>query len=205
MGLGNVENVDPNVPLAKAVETAFERVRAADASQCALLFDNRWVPTTDLVDIVASQLEESPDVQTLTLVHPSAAMTFIASAIGSRSRDVEVRAWRSVYDEPDDEVTDATASKTMFAMHDGEALPAFVRRAVGEARSRIVRRFALVFHAKSVPSMALADLLAEELFQTGVKEVGLVHPTAPLDTVVAALRLRLPGVRVSFASKPKRR
>jgi hypothetical protein len=205
MSLGTVEHVSPDVPLAQAVEAAFERVRSSDATRCALQFDPNWHPTMDLVEVLARSIADSADIEVVTLVHPSAAMTFIASAIAARVNGVEVRAQRSIYDEPEDMKSDATASKTMFVMTPTESIEGFVRRSVAEAQKRVVRRFALLFDGTSVPSMDLAGLLAEELLQSGVQEIGLVHPTAPLEAVVATLRLRLPNVRVAYASQTKPR
>ncbi len=205
MGLGAVEQVSLDAPLASAIETAFDRIRSADANRCALVFDASWQPTMDLVDLVTKSIAESEELRVVTLVHPSAAMAFIASAIASGVRSVEVCAQRSVYDEPEDEDTDATASKTLFVMAPTESIEGFVRRSVTEARLRVVRRFALLFDAKSVPTMNLAGVLAEELLQSGVEEIGLIHPGAPLEAVVASVRLRLPGVRVAYATQPKPR
>jgi hypothetical protein len=188
-------------PLATAVGTAFERIRSADVRRCALLFEVGWEPTMDLVEIVVSELERSDEIASLVLVHPSSAMAFIATAITLRMPSVVVAAQRSIYDDPDDdENLDATESKTMFMMTQDEPMPAFVRRAVAEVRLRVVHRFALILDERTTPGIELADLLVEELLGTAVKEIGLIHKHAPLDTVAAALRLRLPGIRVSLAT-----
>jgi hypothetical protein len=200
MGFGAVENISAGEPLDAALSRAFARLRAAGTSGCAVVFDAEWRPTMDIVELVSQELAEAEDIQTLALVHPSAAMTFIASAIGVRVPNVQISAQRSLHDEIEDENTDATASKTVFVMERGEHAEAFVRRAIGEARTRVARRFALVFDAGCTPSIDLADVLAEELMRSSVKEIGLVHPRAPLETIVASLRLRLPHVRVAFAS-----
>jgi hypothetical protein len=112
---------------------------------------------------------------------------------------VQITVQRSLHDEIEDEQTDATASKTMFVMERGELPEAFVRRAVAEARARVARRFALLFDANCSPSIELAEVLAEELTGSTVKEIGLIHPRAPLETLVALLRLRLPTIRVASA------
>ena len=203
MSLGTVEPVNPNLPLANAVEIAFDRIRSSDATRCALQFDPSWHPTMDIVDIVVAAIGGSADIETVILVHPSAAMTFIASAIAARVNPVEVRAQRSVYDVVEDMKADATASKTMFMMTSTESIEGFVRRSVAEAQKRVVRRFALIFDAQSAPSMNLAALLAEELMHSGVQEIGLVHPTASLEPLVATLRLRLPNIRVAAAGGRK--
>jgi len=202
-GLGAVERVRSDHPLDTAIAEAFERVRDVDASACALVFDVAWQPTMDVVELVVRELETSPEVRTLTLIHPSAAMAFIATAVAAAA-SAEIRSQRSVHDEPELPHTDATASKTVFLMRADEALDAFVRRAVGEVRKRVSRRFALVFDAKSMPTLDLAGTLAEELLQCRVEEVGLIHPTQPLDAVVAALRLQLPGVRVAHGAEPRK-
>ena len=199
MGFGCVENLAANESLAVGISRAFDRVRAAGTSSVAIVFDVDWRPTMDLVDLVSQELAESEDVQALALVHPSAAMTFIASAIAVRVPTVQVTAQRSLHDEIEDEQTDATASKTIFVMERGEAPEAFVRRAVAEARTRVARRFALLFDANCSPSIELAEVLAEELTGSNVKEIGLIHPRAPLETLVAMLRLRLPSIRVASA------
>lgn len=166
-----------------------------------MVFDPDWRPTMDVVDFIANELEECEDVANLTLVHPSSAMTFIASAVALRAPAVQVSAQRSVYDEAEDTAADATASKTMFVMGPGERVEHFLRRGVREAQSRAVRRFALIFDASCVPTMLIADVLAEELVRSGsVREIGLIHPKASLETVVAALRLQLPSVRVASAT-----
>lgn len=202
MGLGIVATVDTGQSLGEAVRRAFARLRDASAKSGALVFEARWQPTMDLVDIVEDCLVDADELERLTLVHPSAAMSFIASTIGSRIRTVQISARRSIYDEPEVEDTDATASKTMFTMVPGEPIEAFVLRSVETARARVLRRFALIFDKGSEPDMTLAAILAEELLHSGVKEIGLIHPTLPLDALVAALRLRLPGVSVAHASKP---
>lgn len=201
MDLGTVEHVATTVPLADALSAAFSRLRSAGTSAVAVVFDPHWQPTMDVVDLISTQLEDCEDVTSLTLVHPSSAMTFIASALGLRAPTVTVSARRSVYDELEDAGADATASKTMFVQAPAERVEHFVRRAVREAHTRAVRRFALIFDAACVPNMQIADLLAEELVRSGgVRELGLIHPKASLETVVAALRLRLPAVRVAYAS-----
>jgi hypothetical protein len=199
MGFGCVEKVAANESLAIGMSRAFDRVRAAGSSSVAIVFDVDWRPTMDLVDLVSQELAESEDVQALALVHPSAAMTFIASAIAVRVPTVQITVQRSLHDEIEDEQTDATASKTMFVMERGELPEAFVRRAVAEARARVARRFALLFDANCSPSIELAEVLAEELTGSTVKEIGLIHPRAPLETLVALLRLRLPTIRVASA------
>lgn len=202
MTLGSVEHVSVNEPLPKALAVAFERLRSADASKCALVFDTSWPPTMDVVDLIAAELRASDEISSLTLVHPSSAMTFIASALGVRAPAVQVTAMRSVFDEAEDSNADATASKTLFMMEPAESVHHFVRRAVREAQKRAVRRFALFFHASVEPTMQIADVLAEELLRSGaVREIGLIHPTASLETLVAALRLRVPAIRVAYASE----
>ena len=201
MGLGTTEKIAIGEALASALSTAFSRIRSAGTSECAIVFDPQWRPTMDIVELVAAELNDCADVQSLTLVHPSSAMTFIASAIGLRAAAVQVATKRSVYDEVEDENVDATASKTMFVMAPGERVEHFVRRSVREAHSRAVRRFALLFDASCTPSIEIADLLAVELMQSGgVREIGLIHPRSSLDTLVATLRLRVPTVRVAYAS-----
>jgi hypothetical protein len=173
MTLGEIEPVRADLPLDKALAAAFERVRDSGASQAALLFPLEWAPTMDIVAIVADELERCEDLTGLTLIHPSAAMTFIASAIGLRAERVEVRTQRSVHDDDDEEEdTDATASRTMFVMRPDDRAEAFVRKSVTEAKNRLVRRFALVFDPKREPPLELADILAEELLHGGVKRSG---------------------------------
>jgi hypothetical protein len=201
MDLGTVERVAANEPLAAALAAAFSRLRSAGTSNCAVVFHPEWRPTMDVVDLIAHELSETEDISNLTLVHPSSAMTFIASALGLRAPAVQIAAQRSIYDELEDENADATASKTMFVMAPTERVEHFVRRAVREAQSRSVRRFALIFDAACVPTMEIANVLAEELLRSGsVREIGLIHPKAPLDTLVATLRLRLPTVRIAYAT-----
>jgi hypothetical protein len=205
MDLGTVERVATNEPLARALAAAFSRLRNSGAPRCALAFDPEWRPTMDVVELAANELSECLDIETLVLVHPSSAMTFIASALGLRVPTVTVSAQRSVYDELEDQDTDATASKTMFVMKRDEHIDHFVRRSVRAAQARALRRFALLFDGKCVPTMEIADVLAEELLRSGgVREIGLIHPSASLETLVAALRLRIPTVRIAYASATAR-
>lgn len=204
MTLGEVETVPANGPLDKAIAKAFDRIRDSGASRAALLFDVDWAPTMDVVALVAEELEKCEDLSTLTLVHPSAAMTFIASAIGLRIDRVEVRSQRSVHDDDEEEEdTDATASRTMFVMRSDEPADRFVRRSVLEAKNRLVRRFAIVLDPKRDLPLDLADVLAEELLDAGIKEIGIVHPSPTLDTIVSALRLRIPAVKIAVARQKK--
>lgn len=206
MSVGAIETIKTNVPLEKTISIAFDRIRDAGIDRAALLFDLDWTPTMDVVSLIAFELERCDDLTSLTLIHPSAAMTFIASAIGLRIDRVQIRAQRSIHDDGEEEEdTDATASRTMFVMKQDENVEAFVRKSVAEAKRRIVRRFALVFDPRSVPPIELADVLAEELLHAGVKEVGLVHPGSALDTVVAALRLRVPEVKIAVARQSARK
>jgi hypothetical protein len=206
MDLGAIEVVENKGPLDEAVASAFSRIRSAPPSTtAALVFDLAWKPTMAAVDVIARELAGCAGITTLTVVHPSAAMSFIASAIALRVPAVQVRAQRSVYDEEedDDEQTDATDSRTSYFMRKTEALDTFIRRSFTEARTRRVRRFALVFEDGTVLSrMELSDLLAEELLNAGVEEIGLIHPSADLDTVAAAVQLRVPSVQVSVAMRP---
>jgi hypothetical protein len=205
MTLGEIERIRASA-VEQALHDAFERLRDTGASRAALLFDLEWMPTMDIVGVVADELERCDDLSTLTLIHPSAAMTFIASAIGLRAERVEIRTQRSVHDDGEEEEdTDATASRTMFVMRPDDRAEDFARRSVVEAKNRLVRRFALVFDPKREPPLELADILAEELLHSSVKEVGLVHPSPALDTVVAALRLRLPQVKIAVARQPQRK
>lgn len=202
MSLGKVERVDNESTLDEGIGAAFDRLGSSGATRCAIVFDVRWQPTMDVVDLVARRLDEAAQIEVLTLVHPSAAMGFIASALGLRVSRVQVHARGSVHAEPvEDENADLTASRTMFVMQPGERLESFVRSSVRSAGERVLRRFALLFDARAPVSMELADLLVEELMESGVRELGLVHPTQPLDTVVAALRLRLPAVRVQCSDR----
>jgi hypothetical protein len=199
-----IERIGADERLEPAVERAFERIRSADAAHAALVFDVAWQPTMELVEVLVRALGDADEVRTLTLVHPSAAMTFIASAVGIRCTSVQLKTQRSVYDDDDeDEITDATASRTMFKMEDDERVDVFVRRSVTEARTRLVRRFALIFSEKAQLSPDLADVLAEELLHSGAKEIGLVHGSDVLETVADTLRLRLPDVRVALATQRK--
>jgi hypothetical protein len=184
-----------------AVAKAFDRLRSNDAAHAALLFDLSWQPTMELVDVLSVHLAAS-QVEALTLIHPSATMTFLASAVAMRCKGVTVTAQRSIYDdgEEEDETTDATSSRTMFVMNTNERVEDFVRQSVTEARRRVVRRFALVF-ADAIPLPAdLADVLAEELLHSGAKEVGLIHASTALEIVADTLQLRLPEVRIALAS-----
>jgi hypothetical protein len=206
MNLGCVERVSAKEPLSVALSDAFASFRDAGLAQCALAFDPDWRPTMDLVDLVASELADGcEDISQLTLIHPSSAMTFIASALGLRAPSVHIVAQRSVYDEQEDLSADATASKTMFVMGRDEGIELFLRRAVREAQARSVRRFALILDGSYVPTLDAVDVLAEELMLGGgVQEIGLIHPTASLDTLVAGLHLRLPTLRVAHSSAPQR-
>jgi hypothetical protein len=201
MILGAVELVANDRPLAQAIEEAVERLRSIGDATVALMFDLSWRPTMDVVEPIARALSGSNAIRTLTLVHPSAALNFIAAAVGTRVKSVSVMSRRSLYDEDEDEQTDATESNTFFRMDPHEPLDAFVRRSIREARARAVRRFALVFDSRSRPTLALADTLVEELLQSSVQEIGLVHPAFRLDAIAASVHLRLSHVRVACGSE----
>src|SRR6185369_7773476 len=128
---------------------AFRLLREEGEPDAVLVFDVSWQPTMEVVDLVVLALGISPTIQTLTLIHPSAAMNVIAAAIGAKSRTAFVTSKRSMYDDPEDEERDATESNTVFRMSPDETLDLFVRRSVAEARTRAVSRFALVFDASS--------------------------------------------------------
>jgi hypothetical protein len=198
----SIERIGADEPLELAVSRSFEHFRDAEASNAALMFDVGWVPTTDLVEMLAKEIAETDGLQSLTLIHPSAAMTFIASVVSSRCAGIKVDARRSLYDDgEDDEGTDATASKTLFMMAPHERHEAFVRRAVMEARTRIDRKFALMFDNSKPLPRDLADILFEELLHSGAKEVGLVYAGDGLDVIAASLRLRLPSVVIALATE----
>jgi hypothetical protein len=197
-----VERIGADEPLGLAVARSFEHFRDIEASSGALMFDIGWVPTTDLVEMLAKEIAETDGLQSLTLIHPSGAMSFIAGAVAARCNGVTVDARRSLYDDgEDDENTDATASKTMFMMSPGERYDSFVRRSVTEARARVDRRFALIFDNSRPLPRDLADVLFEELLHSGAKEVGLVYAGEGLDVVAASLRLRLPSIIIALATE----
>ena len=199
-----VEPVSIREGVEAGLAQAFERLRDSAASAGALLFPIDWSPTMDIVLPIADELDRCEDLTALTLIHPSAAMNFIASAIGLRVDRVVVRTQRSVHDDGEEqEDTDATASRTMFVMRHDDRVDAFVRKSVIEAKRRLVRRFAIVFDANKELTLDLADILAEELLDSGIKEVGLVHPGGVLDTIVAALRLRVPHVKIAVARQKR--
>lgn len=195
------EFVSPNLPLPEAIAEALAKVSPDSDASVALVFDLNWIPTMDVVDHIARELLHLDALERLTLIHPSSAMAVIAVAVATRVPSVQVDARRSVYDEAEDEHTDATASHTFFRMRSGEPIDGFVRRSVNEARTRAVRRFALVFDKDSRPNLTLADVLVEELVQSRVQEVGLIHPTIPLDSVAASLRLRLANIRIALSTE----
>jgi hypothetical protein len=196
-----LEFVSTTVPLAPAIADAFARLRESRQTETALVFDMSWHPTMDVVELIARELVASGGIQLLTLIHPSAAMSVIAAAIATRVESVSVTSKRSMYDEDEIEDIDPTESKTLFSMDPGESLNGFVRRSVREARNRAVVRVALVFHKSSQPTMALADTLVEELVQSGVRELGLIHATTSLDAIAASVRLRLANVRIALGSE----
>jgi hypothetical protein len=201
MARDRVENVSATGPLSEALAELFRRLAMADDESVTLVFDVAWEPTMDVVGPLERGIEELPALETLTLVHPSAAMTVIASAVASRTDTVCVRTKRSLYDDPEDDEVDATQSNTWFGMQANEPLEAFVRKSVAEAHARAVRRFALVFTPESRPTLALADVLVEELVQSGVKEIGLIHPSVRLDVIAASVRLRLASVKIAVATE----
>jgi hypothetical protein len=112
---------------------------------------------------------------------------------------------RSIYDEPEDEETDATESNLSFQMEPTDTLDRFVRTSIREAHARSAHRFALVFDADSIPTLSLADTLVEELLSTDTREMGLIHPTASLDDIGASVRLRLANIRIAVANERARR
>lgn len=186
-------------PLDQAIARALAEIE--DATAARFVFDLDWTPTMELVEILARELPEANSLRSLSLVHSSAAMTFIASAVAARCPEVDVHARRSLWDDGDeDETLDATASKAIFVMAPGERHDAFVRRAVSEARSHVNRRFALVFDQSRPLPPDLADVLFEELLHSGVKEVGLIYKGEDLTGVADSLRLRLPEIQVALAS-----
>jgi hypothetical protein len=201
MGRETVELISPKEPLPKAIAQAVGKLSPSDDAHVVLVFDPGWHPTMEVVDILTRELASFDALETLTLVHPSAAMGVIAAAVASRMPAIQVMSKRSLYDEAEDEETDATESNTFFRMASGESLDAFVRRSVGEAHTRAVRRFALVFDPDSRPTLALADVLVEELVQSGVQEIGLVHPTIRLNAIAASVRLRLATVKIALGSE----
>ncbi len=196
MSRERLEVVSAKLPLAEAIAKAFEG--CANDTNIILLFENTWHPTMAVAEHIGEAMARLAAVETLTLVHPSAAMSVIAGAVSSRFPNVIVKSQRSLYDDPEDEATDVTASKTVFAMGPNEMMDAFVRRSVGEARTRSARRLALVFSPHCRPTLAVADVLVEELVRSGVEEIGLIHPTTRLDAIAASLRLQLPNVRVAL-------
>lgn len=192
-----------NEPLASVVHSAFEKLRASAAKSVGLDFDMLWRPTMDAVDIIARELADPGAITELTLIHPSSAMSVIAAALSTRVNGVTITAKRSIYDEPEDEDVDATESNTLFSMGASESLEAFVRRSVRAVRARSAHRFALAFDKDCRPTLEVADTLVEELLQSDVRELGLIHPTIVLDAIAASIRLRLPNLRVAIGSERK--
>jgi len=80
-------------PLPEGVSRAFVAFRQRDARACAILFDDASHPNATLADTLVAELEASPTVRALALVHTSPALGFLASAVGLRAPHVRVRAF----------------------------------------------------------------------------------------------------------------
>jgi hypothetical protein len=189
--------------LSDEVGTAFGEIRTQGRPEATLVFDLGWQPTIELVDVVAREVESTPFLRELFLVHSSAAMGVIAGALDARCIATSVVAKRSLFDDPDDEFVEPTELKTVFQMTPKETIEAFVRAALAQVRSQGIHRFALVFDAQSQPTLAIADVLVEELIDTKVTEIGLVHGSTDLGAIASSIRLRLRGVTVGTGSTRK--
>jgi hypothetical protein len=199
-----VELISSRDPLPAAVDVACRRLRATSVTRATLLFDIAWNPTMEVVPLIEAGLR-GLSISELTLIHPSAAMAVIATALSARVPSLTVLTKRSIYDEPEDEETDATESNLSFQMERGDTLERFVRTSIREAHARAAHRFALVFHEDSVPSMSVADTLVEELLPTDTRELGLIHPNASLDAIGASVRLRLANIKIAIACERNKR
>jgi hypothetical protein len=190
-------------PLDRDVATAFSEIRTQARPEATLVFDLGWQPTIELVEVVAAEIEKTPFLRELFLVHSSAAMAVIAGAIDARCIATSVVAKRSLFDDPDDEFVEPTELKTVFQMRPEETIEGFVRAALKQVRVQAIHRFALVFDTQTEPTLAIADVLVEELIDSKVNEIGLVHGTADLGPIASSIRLRLGGVTVGIGSTRK--
>ncbi len=77
-----------------AVRRAFASFRTNKKSVCVIVLPTEERPARTLVDQIVRELEASPTVKFLTIVHPSPAVGFLTSSIGLKVPMVQVRAFQ---------------------------------------------------------------------------------------------------------------
>jgi hypothetical protein len=191
-----VVHLDQGYSLPSAIGRAFDTLGLS--AQGILVLPHHWRPTVEIVPLIVDAItEKTPALNALVLVHPSAAMSFIASSVSIKLPHVAVRSAPAIED-----AFDAGPSPVpVVTMRARETIEGFIRRGTAELRDRAVRRGVLVLADSANVGTALGDVLVEELLQNAtLRAIGLVHPTANLEVPAASVRLRLPRAKIVTAT-----
>jgi hypothetical protein len=189
-----IVHLDQGSSLGSAVGRAFATL--GDGPRAILVIPHLWRPTVEIVPLIVEAAANRPALRVLVLVHPSAAMSFIASSVSIKLPKVTVRSAPAIEDAFDE----GPSPLPIVSMTDREAVEGFIRRGTAELRDRSVRRGVLVLAAAANVGPSLGDVLVEELLQNAtLRAIALVHPTANLDVPAASVRLRLPRARIVTA------
>ncbi|MEW5850609.1 MAG: hypothetical protein AB2A00_17620 [Myxococcota bacterium] len=91
-----IYNAPPGAAVASCVGQAFSQFRMSNATVAAVVFADNLPPDRTVVDVVVGELQRTPSLGQLYLVHPSPLLGFMTSTICLRVPTVKVRACPSL-------------------------------------------------------------------------------------------------------------
>jgi hypothetical protein len=194
-------HIDGAAPLGQAVAAAFAEL-GHDVRTAVFVFPAGCRPEASLVGLLASAASRCAALEAIVLVHPSAAMGFVASSLGLRLPALEVRRVRTTSELAATQSYGLAVPPRTVVVHMGvdEDADAFVRRAFQTLRERAARRGVIVFAHEAVLDGIVTEEIGRELAESAsVHRLALVHPTAALDHSAAAIAIRQPRVHVVTA------
>lgn len=185
--------------LATELRVAFAAFRRQRAGTSVLVLPEDARPHVELVVLVVEELEASPEVGRLVLVHPSPSLGFLASAIGLRAGRARVSSCATV----DAAVGEPRASRPPVGRFETVILSAGQDLALALAprllgmRERGISGCAVVLPKEARPSSLLVDVFCELMeVNSQLNALALVHPSPSLGFIASAIGLRLPQVKV---------
>lgn len=90
----NIIQAEDGERVERLVERAFKQLRNLGARQGAIVF--AAAPNNEVVDLLAKQIERTPELQTLGLVYPSPILGFLVSSLALRAPKCRVRSFREL-------------------------------------------------------------------------------------------------------------
>lgn len=194
----SIDDDDPKASLKRA----FDRIAAGRIDHVCLRFPAQVRANHHLAHDLRAHIEATPSLRRVVLVHPSAAIGFVASSLSLWLPDVAIDGRQASPTTPAG-MPSASEDPLEIAVH---AIPntngrEVIRAAIEGASTEGSPTLVLEFDASDRIDRTLLDVIIETVRPgTSLRRIVLVHPSPGIGFLASGVALRCPSVRVLAAA-----